>query len=104
MLDLAPDKVYLPFAVTGNAVVSYTTISLLTPSANGKVTLRAVSFLLHLCTLSGPLLIARYPVLWCPDFPLQRLLPAQQRLPDLPLSIKILHALRFQKRRRSGLG
>jgi len=86
MLDLAPDKVYLPFAVTGNAVVSYTTLSLLTPGADAKPTPRAVPFLLHLCTLSGPLLIARYPVLWCPDFPLQRLhRHALQRLPDLPL-------------------
>ena len=52
LLGLAPDKVYMPFTVAGNAVGSYPTLSLLTPFPHVRD--RAVSFLLHFCTLTGP--------------------------------------------------
>ena len=96
LLGLAPDKVYMPFTVTGNAVVSYPAISLLTPFAS-KQAKRAVSFLLHLCTLTGPLLSRKVS---CPVVPglssAASYLYALQRLPGLPLIVKILYALIFR--------
>ena len=40
-------------------------------------------------TLAGPF-VKRYPVLRCPDFPLQA---SSQRLPDPPIVLKIIYAL-----------
>jgi hypothetical protein len=97
IFGLAPDRVGLPFAVTGNAVVSYTTISLLTPFASFTADKKSGLFSVAPSYPCGPL--AQHKVS-CPVVPglssAVSYLDALQRLPGLPLVIKIIPALIFR--------
>ncbi len=93
IFGLAPDRVCLPFAVAGNAVVSYATISLLTPFACLEAVKKSGLFSVAPSYPCGPL--AQHKVS-CPVVPglssAASYLNALQRLPGLPLNVKIIHA------------